>query len=299
MLTDLESQLTQLSLFPNILNGTIVNGDADAPNKWVTGIQSYLSVSTLSEENSLNVSEYFLGQECRVEDVPFLLDDPRAGIFSDKMANGQIAEWLTFAHKNRFYCIPQLFFHLPPDHNDAFNSTDNFSLLQEGIYMPLPISLNGWCSSVSIQNSSIQILSPLEVYSLLADGRIHPNQLHILVEYQCNSDSIVSIFPARYINYKNISNGGRLKYIQPISGQILLAVNQQLRVGYIGIAIPLEGSRYQPIIEFTSSVFLDIASLSKVNPSFASLKDYPGKHFIPTYSLTRKLQAEVRFFRYK
>ncbi|KZR61436.1 hypothetical protein [Prochlorococcus sp. MIT 1306] len=295
----MESQDRQHSLFPNILDGTIVNGDIDAPNKWITGIQSYLSVSTLSEANSLDTSEYFLGHECRVEDVAFLLDDPQAGIFSNKMANGQIAEWLTLAHNNRFYCIPQLFFHLPPDHNEAFNSTANFSLLQEGIYMPLPISQKGWCSSVAIQNSSIQILSPLDVYALLADREIHPNQLHILVEYQSGSDSIVSIFPARYINYNNHSAGSSLKYIQPISGQTLLAIDQQLRIGYIGIAIPLGGSDHKTIIEFTSLVFLDIASLCKVNSSFSSLEEHAGKHFIPTYSLTRRLQADVYFFCYQ
>ena len=207
---------------PDLINGIIVNG-LSGENLWTTEVQSVL------EENRDGTTETrYLSHQCRRENVPF--SDGYLGNTDSIFQTSECSEFLTFTHNG--------YFHQLPDIDTVAPAADVGGLTSDwdgGAFFPNPVTWPNWTSEVECGTVPIRPLAFDEALDGLIARTLPLRKLFLRVEWSDRDVRYRLHCPCRYVNFSNPKTTDR-RYIQPISGYVLVPFEGVLCRGFVACA---------------------------------------------------------------
>lgn len=208
---------------PDLIDGIIVNG-LSGENLWTTEIQS-----VLEEERDGKTETRYLSHQCRRENVPF--SDGYLGDTDQIFQTTECSEFLTFTHNG--------YFHQLPDADTAVPAADIEGLMPEwngGQFFPNPVTWPNWTSEVACGTVPIRAFEFDEAFNGLVHRALPLRKLFLRVEWSDGDTRYRLYCPCRYVNYANPKTTDR-RYVQPISGYVLVPLEGVLCRGYVACAM--------------------------------------------------------------
>ena len=261
-----------MKILPDIKNGFVINNISGA-NRFQTFIESCL----IKDENGIEKIAY-LSSSCRAESV-----FPNQ-IFSSKLADIAIVYgW------------------------------DQVIMMRSGAGLYHPFRRKraegkhrtvGYEGNVYAPKTEVKFISFKELYKLLCSApKQRDNFIYMLISWKSDQKTQYSIIcPCRYINFPNPNiDEDTEKYIQPISGKVLVEYGQKYYKAYVASHLTETGTvRTELCLEDCISYFDTKKGVSNKALKIMKLLTLPLSYFLVTdeYCKVLSIKAECRFFLY-
>ena len=220
--------VAEMETAPDLKRGFIVNG-MTAKNAWSTEIQC-----VLTEIRDGKAHDLYLSHQCRREDVPF-----SSGRLGGKERIFQLArseEFLTFTRDGAFYQLTDLDSVVPASKVDGIPAN-----WDGGSHLSLVVNSPDWHSEVVCERTPIRVLSFDEALTGLVEKRVPMRDLFLRVSWSYKSMDFQLHCPCRYINFSNPLYETN-RYLQPISGYVLVPIAGTYSRGYVACARDGDGT---------------------------------------------------------
>ena len=277
----------QAETVPDLVNGFISNG-VETGNTWSTEIQCVLVESQDGVEKV-----FYLAHECRRENVPFssgyLGDTDR--IFQTETCE----EFLTYSLDDRFYQFTDLdSVGLASEIPGVPSGWDGSDLIAQVESRPV------WTSEIVCKTVPAHFLTFAEILESLVHRKIPIRNLFQMVRWSEGQAEYSLYCPCRYVNFSNPKQENR-RYVQPISGYVLVPFAGSFARGYVAGAINDEGhSRIEFVVPRYTSLFSKISARLN-NPEIQGILNRLHS-ILPvvarSFDRTKTVDGELRFFVY-
>ena len=236
---------------PDLASGKIVNG-IESENSWMTEVQCALRAQNEDWEDA-----YYLSHECRKEHVPFSSAHEHGS--SNIFMADRPHEFLTFSKNGRFYELASTEAAI----NKAILDGHDPIEVPAGHVFPAK-SLSEWRSSVICPPAPVERQELSQLVNDLNTGAASIRELFLWTSFKIMGGTTYELCtPCRYLNFANTAKQSE-RYLQPISGQVLIPLGNVMVSGYIAIAMHESGEQ---IIEFAAPRYSNL---------FAHLAQIPG-----------------------
>jgi len=264
-------------MVPDIKNGFIINA-LENENRWQTFIESCLVKTENGQEQTA-----FFGTPCRAERV-----SPE-GIFSYPYYAFAIAHTWKGSVVMRSGAAIHLMFR-----RKAAAAT-HYALVNLASEIRAPI--------VETRTYQVDDL----IGSLNSDSQQRDNFIYMQVVWEIGDISYKLICPCRYINFSN-DNKTDQRYVQPISGDVLVEHNDQFHLAYVSAHVTPDGTQKTELILKDKTSLFELKHYNlyrrKLIPSmaywFLKVVTAPFSFFLTTdeYCRVIDIDAKCTFFTY-
>ncbi|MEO5337104.1 MAG: hypothetical protein H7841_09455 [Magnetospirillum sp. WYHS-4] len=277
--------LSRILPCPDLRGGSIVNGRDDG-NLWTTEIQCVL----VGEDGET----LYLSHECRFESVAFGPEPPAEG--ETLIKRRQPFSFLTFTRNGRFFHIPQ------PDTLFGESLTRGTRRIDvDGGFVFRPHSQEDWASRVSCSWGEGEEVSFSQLSADLHRKAVPVRDLFVRARFGLSGRQWSLYCPCRYLNFP----GPRLPggpYLQPISGHVLVPVEDSFSAGYL--VAGTDGDRVR--MELAMPCYRDAAEVLgrslALGPEESALMGRMAQLFpahVGVYDLVFPVDGDVAFYRQK
>ncbi len=252
----------------DLRTSNIVHG-SDNANTWVTRVQSFCRV-----RSNTGMQFFYLGYPCRAEKM------------LERSSNNRIFE--------RYYEFVNV---AVRNEESSGEASSYFMRSGHGVKGLLPPSHDGKITShVHVKHAQTKEVGFDEMYELLSEHPQESPDYYARISWDNGKQSILT-----KLDYINYSNDGGAPYIQPITGQVLLMLEEKPHVAYV--ALSLNGTS-QPKVEFVirqKTGFFNVArgfsskKLSWLKPLLNTLLPLQ----VDEYSKPLVVDADVCIFTYQ
>lgn len=271
-----------VDLAPDLENGLIANG-INSNNVWNTEIQSATC------ERKAEADEWsYLSHECRFEHVPFKTTPGDDGI----SVFGAVPpfEFLTFSKDGVYYQIPIIGGVVDEKVFSSFATVDI-----GGALIPVPSRGEDWDTRVTCRMRDIQRMDLKEVHHIAASGQTSPRNIYMHVSLNNHGIEVDLFFPCRYMNYSH-PELRQWKYMQTISGYVLMPFGNSYIYGYTVVAENEEGNQK---IEFISPRYSTLGQrLAEIGDTMADAAGVLSRHYVRTFDFNFAIDGSATYYKY-